>query len=316
MKVETGDWLVITFRKKNVIAKAKDERVAILKDAHREKPMLLDITQTNLMANLGKKLLAHKSVYGASTNAIRNSVEVQGQQVDIYTKGVDEDRLVDLVDKAMTKYTKICSSIANINFEIYASKGNMKGQATVKKGQPIIRVFTDDGEWDEDTWLHEFGHILLDLCPEKVRASWIKAYQRLLRVKEAEPGIFKTCVKDLKENGPTFFKQLEPEYKDVATEIFKYIKAHYNLTPKELQVLYLSGEDLGQYIPSTVALTKWIDTDDKYSLKNVDEYFACSFSKYWMTKGKIREKELMKKTIEFARNNITVEREEDESEDR
>ena len=316
MRIESKDWLVMQVGKKAVIAKARDENSAFLKDCYRESPYLLDITNSNVLVNLGKTLVPHKTIFGASTNAFRTAFEVEDCTVAVFCPVVDMDKLKRTVTRALKKVGSIVPGLLPARIEIYASKGMLRGQAQYKKGKSTVRIYTDTCDYEEDVWLHEFGHLLLDRAAKKVRAAWIKAYSKLLIVQDVDIALFNRTKKDIIENGPSFIKQLEDEYQVAAKEIFAWIKRLHNITVKDLQDLYDSGEDIKDYMPKEIIQANgFVDNDEEqYALKNFNEYFACSFAKYNM-KQQIRNKNLMAKTIAWAKTNIKSETDEEEDED-
>lgn len=306
MQINAKDWLVMLIGKKAFIARATDENTAQLKDKYREKPAFIDITSRNVLANLGKSITPHKTVFGASTNAYKTSFEVQGCKVIVYAQVIDMDKLKHTVTRALKKLYSLLPNLFPLEIELYNEKGNLRGQAKyeAKSGKSIIRIYSNSWLYEEDVWLHEFGHILLDRASKKVRAAWIDAYDKLLVIDEFDKKLFNECKKDLVDNGPAFFKQLNDEYKLIAKAMFDWIKKYHNISVDSLKVLYEAGKDLSKYLPNTAQFTRFVENDEEvYALKNFNEYFACSFAKYCM-KQDIRESELMRKTIVWAKKNI------------
>lgn len=312
MKYETGDWIVVQNGKKAVIARVKDEQTCLLKD-YREKPYVLDITPSNLLCNLGNKLRPHKTIFGASTNAYKTSVEVEGQEVRVFNTPADKDRILKTIQKAIKRVSNIADCLLPIIIEVYAGKGTTQADACCKKGNAKIRWYTDDGVYEEETWLHEFGHIMFDQLPSSVKGYWVRKYCNLVKVSEVDKKMYMTCKKDLIENGPSFFKQLEPEYKEIANVIFHWIKTYHGLSVKDLEDWYQSGwkKEIEEILPTTVQIKKFVDVEDEYSLKSVDEFFAVNFARYHL-KLSVNEsiKVLMKKTINYAK--VKISREENE----
>lgn len=312
MKYEVGDWIVVQNGKKAVIARVKDEQTCFLKD-FRESPYVLDITPSNLLCNLGAKLPPHKTIFGASTNAYRTSLEIEGQEVRIFTGAIKKETVIKTISKAINRVSKIADCLLPVVIEVYAGKGIKQAEAKFDKGHAVIRWYTDDGLYDEEVWLHEFGHILFDQLPSSVKGYWVRKYCNLVKVSEADKQMYLTCKKDLIDNGPTFFKQLEPEYKEIANVIFDWIKKYRGLTIRDLQDWYESGwkKEVDNIFPTSVQIKKFVDVEDEYSLKNVDEFFAVNFARYHK-KLEIQKSvsELMKKTINYAK--LKISREENE----
>lgn len=273
--------------------------------------VILEFMRDQVVCNLGENPKPG-SVYGQQVEPFfRTTHSKMGTVHFFYASSKQEkEKLVGALDKGYDNMkAKGLANIFPIVVEMRPPKGNFDGHyKTGRKGDPDTMCIRPRDEIDfKHIMYHELGHPIWSyLFTDKIRAKWIRAYHKQVKISKLTAKDCKSLLKRLLNDKlviKEFSASLEEDNQAILKEIIKHVKKVHSLSQRDLDTMILAGDDITEFWPTTEMEVSEIRSDiTDYATKSPEE-FACECFAFYMC-GK--KKELPERVLKLLDKSLQV----------
>lgn len=297
-----GDFLILDVEGKSRLARASDERRAILvQDLENESDAVpVKFGKRDVLANLGKSP-RYGSVHGVKVEILhkRNEHSYFGP-IRFYTDFAD-----DVMASFRTSMKQLQAKLQKqklpqlpLEIEVRNPRGKMKGTYKYRPQKEtdvmVLYLGPDDVGIDsmEYTFSHEYAHGLhARHVTNKTRANWVKLYHDFVVLSQ----VSKNDLKHIREGFEGvqdlagFNRDQEEDIQLIIRQALRQVKQVHSLDKSHLQQLLSAGESLENIWPTTLEISSKELALTDYAKKSPEELFAESFA-FQFTSRKLPKK--------------------------
>jgi len=236
--------------------------------------------------------------YGKEPNLDELKIEVHNKEfvVPLFGTVIPYKTLLPAEEKCIKNSLE--EMVSNVeDFDIYPTrlfvkynKGKKVGCYKFNNKEEVSEITLMPEAFDKDTvqqiMYHEIAHGIWNRSlPEKLKAAWIKLYDKNMERKKISDAEIESLKNDLLESGQTIAEYAKTmEDGNILKKVVKHIKDLYNLKVSDLDILIRqSKEDIVKYWPKEgLELSEYNPFVSQYATTSAEEFFAESFMYFYM----------------------------------